>query len=55
VRSVVMDAPHRVNDDPVRALIRQALERSSPPIPADGPVRLVIKSVSGKQRPRRPQ
>jgi len=38
----------------VLALIRQALDRASKPINPTSKPRLVIKSISAKQRPRRP-
>jgi hypothetical protein len=37
----------------VKALIASAIERANPPLPASGRRRLIIKSVSSKQRPRR--
>jgi hypothetical protein len=41
-------------DEPgVRALIEQALKRAKVPIPAELKRRLIIKSISAKQRPRR--
>lgn len=39
---------------PVRALIDQALEKAGQPFKPGGKGRIVIKSVSAKQRPRRP-
>ena len=44
--AAVLDRPE------VKALITAALDRGKP-MPADGPGQLVIRSVSGKQRPRR--
>ena len=41
-----------MNEPAVRALIREALENAGPPPAGRGA--LVIKSVSKKQRPRRP-
>jgi hypothetical protein len=42
-------------DEPaVQALITQALVRAKVPIPAGQKRQFIIKSVSGKQRPRRP-
>lgn len=40
---------------PVRALIKTALSRARVPIPTKGKGNLVIKSISAKQRPRRPR
>jgi hypothetical protein len=42
-----------LKDDGVRALIDQALDKAGRPFPG-GRGRIVIKSVSAKQRPRRP-
>jgi hypothetical protein len=43
-------------DDPrVDALIAQALDFAEPPIDPAAPQRLIVKSVSPKQRPRRPK
>ncbi len=39
---------------PVRALIDQALAKAGQPFESGGRGRIIIKSVSGKQRPRRP-
>ena len=38
----------------VQALIAEALARATPPIDPTKPSKLIIKSVSAKQRPRRP-
>lgn len=43
-------------DDPrVDALIAQALDFAEPPIDPGAPQRLIVKSVSARQRPRRPK
>jgi hypothetical protein len=48
-------ADTKVLDEPeVRALINVALNRAKVPMPASGRRKLIIKSVSAKQRPRRP-
>jgi hypothetical protein len=48
-------ADGKVLDDPeVRALINVALNRAKVPMPAGSRRKLIIKSVSAKQRPRRP-
>lgn len=39
----------------VKALMAQALATATKPIPPKGRSPIVIKSISGKQRPRRPQ
>jgi hypothetical protein len=42
-------------DDPsVQALIREAVAKATPSFNAEGKHRLIIKSISAKQRPRRP-
>jgi hypothetical protein len=54
VRHVRLHAPEAFDDPAVQALISAALERSEPPIDPTGEQRLIIKSISAKQRPRRP-
>ena len=54
VRHLVLDSPDTLELPAVKALIREALRRASPPIDPARPSRLIIKSVSVKQRPRRP-
>jgi hypothetical protein len=54
VRSVVLETAADLDMPAVRALIRAALERAPVQIDASGRRRLVIKSISAKQRPRRP-
>jgi hypothetical protein len=51
VRSIRLDTAEVLDAAPVRALMARAIERAAP-FPATGG-RLVIKSVSVKQRPRR--
>lgn len=53
VRSLVVDAVERLDEPEVLDLIRRALERAVPPFPTSGPLRLIVKSVSARQRPRR--
>ena len=56
VRNVRLNAPGDLDDPYIRRLIDDAIAAGSPPFPADGePPRTVIKSVSAKQRPRRPR
>jgi len=38
----------------VLGLIRQAVARADPPLPQSGRGKMIIKSISAKQRPRRP-
>lgn len=52
VRHVVLNDAEDLDDPAVRDLMAHALKRS--PTPLAGPGRMVIKSVSAKQRPRRP-
>jgi hypothetical protein len=53
VRRLVIEGPETLDQPAVRALIAQAWKRAG--APTDPPKRrLVIKSVSAKQRPRRP-
>ena len=54
VRNVKLTSAVELSTPPVRALIAQALERARVPIDPRGRGRLVIKSISAKQRPRRP-
>src|SRR3954464_11535041 len=50
VRHVRLPAPEAFDDRAVQALISAALERSEPPIDPIGEQRLIIKSISAKQR-----
>ena len=54
VRHIVLEDTGVIASEDVEALIAQALARAEPPIDAAQAGRLVIKSVSAKQRPRRP-
>lgn len=54
VRHIVLDQPERLLDPDVRALMGQALRLAGTPLDPDQAERTVIKSVSAKQRPRRP-
>jgi hypothetical protein len=54
VRSIRLDSTRALERPEVRALIAAALQKAKTPLPADGRHRLIIKSVSLKQRPRRP-
>jgi len=55
MRHIVLQAATDLDEPAVRALIIAALERAKTPIPANGRRRLIIKSISAKQRPRRPE
>jgi hypothetical protein len=54
VRHVRLDPPERLDTPEVQALIFEALARAEPPFDPAAEPRLIIKSVSAKQRPRRP-
>jgi len=54
VRHMVLETPALLDTPAVEDLIAQALELASQPIDPTQPRRLLIKSISAKQRPRRP-
>jgi len=54
VRHIVLDSADTLDDAAVKALMGQALRLADPPIDPARPEQLIIKSVSVKQRPRRP-
>ena len=54
VRSIVVERASLLDTGPVRQLIKEAVARSSVAIGAAERGRLVMKSVSARQRPRRP-
>ncbi len=54
VRNIRLDEPDTLDRPAVRELIAAALDRSPLPIDASAPGPLIIKSISAKQRPRRP-
>jgi len=55
VRHVRLHRPEALDDPRIEALVAEALARTEHPIDPAGPQRLIVKSVSAKQRPRRPQ
>jgi hypothetical protein len=55
VRSIRLDEAAVVDTPGVRALLAATLAEADPPMPAQGRGRLIIKSVSEKQRSRRPR
>jgi hypothetical protein len=55
VRHVRLHSVEAIDDPRVDAMIGEAIERSEPPFDPAAEQRLVIKSVSAKQRPRRPK
>lgn len=54
VRSIRLAGPEDLDRADIRALVAQALERARVRINPGATRRIVIKSVSAKQRPRRP-
>jgi hypothetical protein len=55
VRHIRLHTPEAFDDAPVQALVQAALDRSEPPIDPSREQKLIIKSISAKQRPRRPK
>jgi hypothetical protein len=55
VRHIVLRSVGDLDRPGVRALMTQALKIADPPMPTRGRGRIVIKSVSARQRPRRPR
>lgn len=53
-RHIVLESAKDLDKPAIRSLIREALVRASVPIDRAGRGRIVVKSVSSKQRPRRP-
>jgi hypothetical protein len=54
VRHIRLHDPGALEDPRIEALIAEAVARSEPPFDRAAEQRLVIKSISAKQRPRRP-
>jgi len=54
VRHIRLDPPETLDRPEVRALIDRALASAEKPLDPAQPYKLVIKSISAKQRPRRP-
>jgi hypothetical protein len=54
VRHIRLDAATDLDTPDLKRFIRHAVATASPPFPAGARFRTVIKSVSAKQRPRRP-
>jgi hypothetical protein len=55
VRSITIKDAALLDNPAVRALMNEALKRSEIPIARKSPRRLIIKSISAKQRSRRPR
>jgi hypothetical protein len=54
VRHIRLEEVMDLDKPVVRALIEQAIKRAKWPLPESGACRLIVKSISAKQRPRRP-
>jgi hypothetical protein len=54
VRHLVLEDAEDMDRPAVQELIARALESARTPLNGTGPARIIIKSVSAKQRPRRP-
>jgi hypothetical protein len=54
VRNVRLHTPEALDDPRIEALIAEALTITLWPIDPNEPPRLIVKSISAKQRPRRP-
>ena len=54
VRHIVLEDAATLDKPAVRALMKIALERAAKPLDAASRRRIVVKSISAKQRPRRP-
>lgn len=54
VRHIRLHTAEAFDDPRIQQLIEAALERCEPPIDETGEQRLIIKSISARQRPRRP-
>jgi len=52
-RHIVLGSEADLNKPAIRALMEQALKRAAKPLDGAVPGRIVIKSISAKQRPRR--
>ena len=55
VRHIVIPGPEALDDPDISALMEAALQAAAMPIDPAHPGGLVIKSISARQRPRRPQ
>jgi hypothetical protein len=54
VRHIVLESAADLDKPAVKALMDRAIERSARPISGAAPGRIIIKSISAKQRQRRP-
>src|SRR5215471_19003479 len=54
VRHIVLESAADLDKPAVKALMNRALERSAKPLDSANPGQILIKSISARQRPRRP-
>jgi hypothetical protein len=54
VRHIVLESAADLDKPAVKALMNRALERSAKPLDSANPGQIIIKSISARQRPRRP-
>jgi hypothetical protein len=54
VRNIRLIPPYDLDDSDVQALVDAAIAAAAPPFSGNGAPRTIVKSVSAKQRPRRP-
>ena len=54
VRHIVLENASDLDKPAIKALMKLALERAGKPLDKKNRSRIIIKSVSAKQRPRRP-
>jgi hypothetical protein len=54
VRSIRLIAPYSLDHSDVHGFVRAAIASAAPPFPGGGAPRTIVKSISAKQRPRRP-
>jgi hypothetical protein len=53
-KHIVLPAPSALDEPAIQALLDEALSRARVPLSANTSHRIIIKSISAKQRPRRP-
>ncbi len=54
VRSIRLAAPRDLENPDVQGFVTAAIGAAAPSFPGGGPPRTIVKSISAKQRPRRP-
>lgn len=54
VRNIRLAAPRDLEDPDVHGFVVAAIAAAAPSFPGGGPPRTIVKSISAKQRPRRP-